>query len=945
MANRSAKIYALVMAVLLTSSAVVLQWYGSLQAWDNMIFDRLAKYFEQQPNSDIIIVTIDDRSLDSLGRWPWSRQLHAEFINKLTDAQVRAIGFDILFIEPDMVNPENDTLLAKAIQRNGKTVLPVVLESTSTARDVKVKLPLAELVNAAADMGHTNILPDGKGVVRGLYLSANINSGLKIPAFTKALSTLGQTDELKPVNKPGLLTPPASEIAKFSDYVRIPFSGSAGHYPMYSYVDVLRSDKLRKQFYDKYILIGLDATGFGSHFATSVSNHFELMSGIELNAHVLDMLIKKDSILLIKPISAALITAFLVFVPLVSYSFLSGRQIFLITVFFILISLVISACLLLINYLWFAPTPVILALLSGFLFWSSKQLGVVSKLLFMEKQKARATLQAIGDAVVTTNKQGKIEYMNPAAEKMAGYSLNQVKGQTLCDVFTVEEADQCKQFFEEFQNNISGDGIDQTEIKSYVNQSGQKYAMQLSANPIIERNGKDSGMVYAFNDLTTLLEISQRMAYVATHDTLTGLPNRDLLHDRLTQAIRLASRLGKHIVILFIDLDGFKKINDGLGHAGGDLVLKEIAKRLQSSVRHGDTTARWGGDEFVILMENLEHEEYVLEIVDKIVHNLSASLHVFNQEVFVTPSIGISLFPKDGETADALLARADAAMYSVKDTGRNGFNFYSTGLNDTARQRLQMEKEMHDALQQGEFEVFYQPLIDLKSQQIQGAEALLRWRHYEKGIILPGEFIYLAEETGLIVPIGDWLFQTVCRQLKQWHQRGIQGIQVAVNLSPRQFMQKNLLEMVSQCIEHYHIIPGTLNVEVTESIMMRDVEQAIKILQALKAIGVSVALDDFGTGYSSLSYLKRFPVDKLKIDKSFINNLFSDSEDASIVNAVILLGHNMNMQIVAEGIETRDQMLFLMRQGCDIGQGYYFDRPLKAEGMTDLLLEKTVLSE
>ncbi len=944
MSNRSTIIYAFVMAVLLTISAMGLQWMGSLQAWDDIIYDRLAKYFQHQPNSDIVIVTVDDRSLDSLGRWPWPRQLHAEFIDKLTEARVKAIGLDILFIEPDHDNPDNDMRLAQAMQRNGKTVLPVVIESTSTARDVKVKLPLPELVNAVADMGHTNILPDGKGVVRGLYLSANINAGQKISAFTKALAAFGQTSHSNPVNKPVFQKHPASEITSFSDYVRIPFSGPAGHYPMYSYVDVLRSEKLRQQFSDKYILIGLNATGFGSRFATSVSNHSELMSGIELNAQVLDMLLTKTCILPVKPIPAVLLTAILVLIPLVSYSFLSGRQTFFITITFVLISLAVSAFLLFTSHLWFGPTPIILALLAGILFWNSKQLGSVSALLFMERQKARATLHAIGDAVVTTNKQGKIEYMNPAAEKMAGYSLNQVKGKTFSDIFTVEEADESKKLFEEFQDKLRSNEIDQAEIKGFVSQTGRKYAVQLSANQIIERNGKGSGMVYAFNDLTALLDISQRMAYIATHDALTGLPNRVLLHDRLTQAINLAGRLGKHIVILFIDLDGFKKINDGLGHAGGDQVLKEIAKRLQFCVRQGDTTARWGGDEFVVLMENLEHEQYVVEIVDKIVHKLSAPLHVFSQQVFVTPSIGISLFPKDGETADALLARADAAMYSVKDTGRNGFNFYSTGLNDTARQRLQMEKEMHDALEQGEFEVFYQPLIDLKSQQILGAEALLRWRHYEKGIILPGEFIYLAEETGLIVPIGNWLFQTVCRQLKQWHQQGLQGMQVAVNLSPRQFMQKNLLEMISQCIEQYHIVPGTLNVEVTESIMMRDVDQAIKILQKLKAVGVSVALDDFGTGYSSLSYLKRFPVDKLKIDRSFIKNLFSDSEDASIVNAVILLGHNMNMQIVAEGIETRDQMLFLMRHGCDIGQGYYFDRPLKAEKMTGLLMEKTVLS-
>ena len=939
--------YSLLFAILLTLMATGIQWFGGLQHWNDMIFDLQSRFFAREANSEIVVVNIDDRSLESLGRWPWSRTIHAEFIDKLTKAEVRAVGLDILFLDPDQDEPEADLRLAKAIQRNGRTVLPGVIELAGVVSDVKVRLPIPELAEAAASLGHVNVNLSKAGVVRGLHLQANINQAVHIPAFAKALKNIGTTDlEESEVTEPGQSNAQSEILIPFSQHVRVPFSGSAGHYQALSYVDILRSEKLREKLYAKYILVGLNATGLGSRFATSVSSSSELMSGVEFNANVLDMLLLEKSITPLKKPWALLLTVLLVFLPIFSYRFLSERNAPLVSLIFVLLGGSISAFLLLAHHVWFGPASIILALFLGYLLWSSRHLEFVSQMLFEEKQQASATLLAIGDAVVTTDKQGEIEFMNPAAENMVGYSLAKAQGQRFEDVFTVEKTEECNQLFNMIdRNSIHRDVIEKAQIECLVDSSGKKHAVQLSANPVHDRSGEISGTVYGISDLTDMLNISQRMAHIATHDSLTGLPNRVLMHDRLKQAINAASRSGKHIAILFIDLDGFKKVNDGLGHTGGDLLLKEVAKRLQESVRQVDTTARWGGDEFVIMLENLAHEEYVAEIAEKIIQNSSQPFNIFDQEVFVTPSIGISLFPKDGENADTLLARADVAMYNVKESGRNAFSFYSKGFNDNARKRLEMEKEMHDALSQGDFEIYYQPQIDLKTNQIASAEALLRWRHNEKGIILPSDFIGLAEDTGLIVPIGKWLVETVCQQLQSWREQGIPEIQVAVNLSPRQFIQKDLVKMFTGFIEKYSIKPGILMVEVTESIMMKDVDRAVKILQELKAAGVSVALDDFGTGYSSLSYLKRFPIDKLKIDKSFVDNLFSDPDDASIVQAVIVLGHKMNMEIVAEGIETRDQLTFLKKYQSDFGQGYYFDRPLEVDKLSSLLLEKKVLMD
>ena len=939
--------YSLLFAILLTLMATGIQWFGGLQHWNDMVFDFQSSFFAREANSEIVVVNIDDRSLDSLGRWPWSRTIHAEFIDKLTEAEVRAVGLDILFLDPDQDEPEADVRLAKAIQNNGRTVLPGVIEMTGIVSDVKLRLPIPELAEAAASLGHVNINLSKAGVARGLYLQANINQAIHIPAFAKALKDIGTTNLEDPVMTESNQSHVQSGFfSPFEQRVRVPLSGSAGNYHALSFVDVLRSEKLRKKLYAKYILVGLNATGLGSRFATSVSGRSELMSGVEFNANVLDMLLLENSITPLKKPWALLLTALLVFLPIFSYRFLSERNTPLISLIFVLLGVSISTFLLLVHHLWFGLAPIILALFLGYLLWSSRHLEFVSQMLFEQKQQASATLLAIGDAVVTTDKQGKIEFMNPAAENMAGYSLAKAQGQRFEDVFTIEKTEECNQLFNIIsRNSVHGDFIDEAQIECLVDSSGKKHAVQLSANPVHDRSGEISGTVYGISDFTEMLNISQRMAHIATHDSLTELPNRVLMHDRLKQAIVAASRSGKHIAILFIDLDGFKKVNDGLGHTGGDLLLKEVARRLQESVRQVDTTARWGGDEFVIMLENLEHEEYVAEIAGKIIQNSSQPFNIFNQEVFVTPSIGISLFPKDGETADTLLARADVAMYNVKDSGRNAFSFYSKGFNDDARKRLEMEKEMHDALSQGDFEIYYQPQIDLKTNQIVSAEALLRWRHSEKGLILPSEFIGLAEDTGLIIPIGKWLVETVCQQLQAWREQGIPEIQVAVNLSPRQFIQKDLVQMFTRFIDKYSIKQGILMVEVTESVMMKDVDRAAKILQELKAVGVSVALDDFGTGYSSLSYLKRFPIDKLKIDKSFVDNLFSNPDDANIVQAVIVLGHKMNMEIVAEGIETRDQLMFLKKYQSDFGQGYYFDRPLKVDKLSSLLLERQELKD
>jgi diguanylate cyclase (GGDEF)-like protein len=796
------------------------------------------------------------------------------------------------------------------------------------------------LAEAAAYLGYTTMNPDSSGVVRGINLSIYDNSTTEQLSFIKALWKVGNDGEKEntPLSQRNKLLSDKKLENNFSEYIRIPFSGKVGLYPSLSYVDVLRSETLRRALYDKYILIGLNADGLGSQFITSLSQQGELMSGTEFNAHALSALLKNEPILNIKPFWNIALTVLLVVIPIFLYSIVRPSRTIPLSISFMLLTLLLSFILLKAYHIWFGASAVLVFIALGCLLWGIRRSRFISRLLFNERAQARATLLAIGDAVITTDAQGKIEFMNSAAEKMSGYSSSRARGQVFPHIFIFKDVGECEcgcghgdRLLVNSDNPLFKKAtVSNSQLQCLTNQAKERYAVQLAVNPIFDGAGSVSGIVYAISDLTEVFEMSQQMAHLATHDVLTELPNRLLLHDRLTQAINLAGRSKKHIATLFIDLDGFKKINDGLGHSAGDLLLVQVAKRLQLSIRKMDTAARWGGDEFVIMLEGLDHEEFVVEIAEKILQTMSEPMDVYGQEVFITPSIGISLYPKDGTTADGLLAKADAAMYSVKENGRNGFHFYAKELNKTAKARLEMEKDLRIALLNSEFELYYQPQVNLETRQIVGAEALIRWKHPKKGTILPSEFISLAEDINLITPIGEWVLEAACKQLQAWRNQNMPEIHLAVNISPRHFMQGDLLKKVKSLVKKYGIKPNCLGIEVTENLMLKDIDQVIETLNGLKRLGISIALDDFGSGFSSLNYLKQLPIDTLKIDQSFIKNLFTNKDDVSIVQAVVILGHKMGMTIIAEGIETHEQYLFLKENNCNVGQGFYFDKPIPA---------------
>ena len=564
--------------------------------------------------------------------------------------------------------------------------------------------------------------------------------------------------------------------------------------------------------------------------------------------------------------------------------------------------------------------------------------GRAEDALFGEKERAQVTLNCIGDAVICTDISGRITFVNIVAEKMTGWSWKDAVGRPMTDVFRIIDGATRGAAEDPMKMVLENDKtVGLTVNCVLLSRDGCEYPIEDSAAPIHDRTGCVTGAVIVFHDVSVARAMVGEMKHLAEHDVLTDLPNRLLLKDRITQAVAAANRNSSQAAVMFLDLDQFKHINDSLGHAIGDKLLQSVARRLISCVRSSDTVSRQGGDEFVVLLSEIRHASDAGIMARKMIAALAGCHVVAQHDLHITVSIGVSTFPADGLDADMLMKNADTAMYQAKEKGRNNYQFFRKEMNLRAINRQSLEGGLREALELNQFVLHYQPKIDLTTGLVSGQEALVRWMHPNLGLIPPLEFLPIAEDCNLILPLGRWVLKEACSQVHEWIAEGLDVAPVAINVSSLEFRSEGFIENIRKILRDTHLDPHYLELELTETVLMQHPESTLSVLSDLKAMGIRLAVDDFGTGYSSLSYLKRFPIDCLKIDQSFVRDITSDSDDVPIVRAVITMAKSLKQRVVGEGVETHEQMSFLQAHGCDEAQGYYFSEPLVAECMARLL--------
>jgi len=549
------------------------------------------------------------------------------------------------------------------------------------------------------------------------------------------------------------------------------------------------------------------------------------------------------------------------------------------------------------------------------------------KAMEMRLRLAQQIIDTTSEGIVVTNKDGRIIEVNNSYTRITGYSREELINNKPS---LLKSGKQDHKFYQDMWQKINSTGHWQGEIWDQ-RKNGEIFPKRLTINSIKDDDGSTMNYVGLFNDITMQKRTEEALENLAYHDALTQLPNRVLFKDRLHQGIANAKREKSLLGILLIDLDRFKFVNDTLGHDAGDELLQLVSNQLLSVVRESDTVARLGGDEFVVILPDIHSPEAAAHVAQNIINTLRNPYRLRENSVNIGASIGISIYPNNGQKVDILVKQADLALYKAKDLGKNNYQFFSQDLQEAILIQAELEKELRKAIIEEQFTLYYQPKIDLATKKIVGMEALVRWIHPEKGLVLPEDFIPFAEESGLIFPMGDWILRTACRQASEWITQFNKPLIVAINLSTKQFKQPDLVETIQNLLQEFNLQPECLELEITESCVMHDVERALTIMHSFRNLGIKLAIDDFGTGYSSLSYLKRFPINTLKIDQSFVRDLTIDTDDSAIIEAVISLAEKLKLDVVAEGVETQVQLEFLTEKGCQNVQGYFVSRPLTHE--------------
>jgi len=911
-----------------------------LERFDYMMYDKLSvlqRMTIHQRQEDVVIIAIDDESLNVLGRWPWSRAVHAELINRLKAIDNRVVLMDLLLLEAQSNDDLADQLLAAAIAAHGNVILPVVPIIDSYTGTLTLAQPLPSISQHAV-LGHADIELDSDGVARRVFLHAGINT----PSWFALALALMDPAAAKQANQWRNLEQVSTESSNHWVRVQemlIPYTNQPGGIKKVSYAKVLFDDDVLTSLRNKAIIVGMTAAGMGSRFATPASlfSH-QLITGAEWHAHVFSMLENNRGV---SPLSTELIVLVsLLWLSAVS-AFVAGMKrdfVFTVLCACLLFTILLSALLLQLGRIWFPPSAAVLGILALYPLWNWRRINSFLRSFKITRAHSNTALESVGDGVIITDAVDHIVYLNKGAEKILRTQFGQIKGKFLKEILDLYAKTSSSSIASAENNHLSVNldkpGMVECALKTA---HGNERTVRITRNQLFDDHEIMMGSVIAMTDITDKVELTRQVAHQQSHDALTKLPNRTKLLLQFDHMIRSVHDTGKVITVFFVTLDNFKKINDAMGHHAGDKLLKLVSSRLFDCVHAADVIARWGGDEFVVLSEQLNKDSSVFEMAQNILDAIRQRFEIDGLEVFVSVSIGISFYPHNGLNSETVVERAGTAMYRVKQDGGNHFGVYSSESSMVwTRDQLELEKELRAAIKNSELQVLFQPIVNARSFQIARMEALVRWSHPRHGYLTPSEFIPLAEDIGQIEQLGELVLRTSCTAACRLLHLGY-PVNVSVNVNPRQLLNKNFPLIITQVLRETGLPAKSLVLEITENAIVHNMERASKVLEAVKQLNILIALDDFGTGYSSLTLLRELPIDILKIDKSFVRTLGENPNDLKIVQAIIGLGKNLGLTVIAEGVETLQQVELLLQYECHFHQGYYFSRPIPYEALLELL--------
>lgn len=905
--------------------------FAPLQRLDLLAFDLIASFAPATPQKpEAVIVAIDEASLRQLGRWPWPRHTHAQLLAALQPAAPSSIAFAILFDQPDTLDSSSDAAFADAMRTSGRVILPVAPALDSVNNNLHTLVPTAQLAAAAAKLGHVDVEIDPDGRLRRIYLRAGIDSQ-EWSALSLAAHELRQPVTALPGLRANLQTDGERNTWRrdAENLLNLDRTQQIEHV---SYADLLRDPELAAKLKDRAVFVGITAAGISADFATAVTPRGSLMPAVEFHARAYEALRTGT---LIQPLSRGMTG--LISLLIITAGWLTHRRyrktFWAANLFFLGLPLLLSVSLMLLARIWYPPIGATLALVLGYGMWAAARFRTTWRDLFLSRSRAAVTLDAVADGVVVVDRQGKIEFVNPVGAQFLEREARVLHGMTL-ERLLQELGISDRTLLDDLARCIA---LQETIHVANPQRLGAAM-VRVMIGPLPGPDGQITGAVLALSDISAVLAASKQLQHQATHDALTDLPNRALLRDLIQHGLASAQRNGTYIGVMFLDLDDFKRINDSFGHQVGDRVLCCVAERLKATCRATDSVGRWGGDEFVIVLPDLPSADAIKQVASKLLAALATPLIIDDLNLHIGGTLGISLGPSDSESPDQLLSMADTAMYRIKRTGGRNYGFASAEMSLQSRQRLTVETALRSGIQQGELVMFYQPQIELVSGDLHGFEALVRWNRPEHGLILPAGFIPVAEESDLILELGNWVLDETARQLREWLDEGLAVKSVAVNVSARQCQSNNLVDMVAAVLKKHAIPSNLLKLEITETAAMTDITHVETLLNQLDDLGVKVALDDFGTGYSSLSHLRRFPISVLKIDQSFVADALQVADDAAIIDAIIALAHKLDLKVIAEGVETEAQQHFLSARDCDVVQGYFHGHPTNAAMARKLML-------